>query len=95
MLSKPKPRKKRYLLVASFDHTDATHNLSVYCNNRIQRILGKTRGADKDPWVSFTLFDVKEGKIKSFDVSRRQARLGRRLDIHTGYEGELYGQGVQ
>jgi len=67
--AKPKPRKKRYLFVASFDHEDATHNLSDYCINRIKRILAKTKGADLDPLISFTLFDVKPGKIKNFDVA--------------------------
>lgn len=67
--AKPKPRKKRYLFVASFDHEDATHNLSSYCINRIKRILRKTKGANLDPMVSFTLFDVKPGKVKNFDVS--------------------------
>ena len=67
--AKPKPRKKRYLFVASFDHEAHRHKLSGYCINRIKRILRKTKGADVDPLVSFTLFDVKEGKIKSFDVS--------------------------
>lgn len=67
--AKPKPKKKRYLFVASFDHEDATHNLSVYCINRIKRILRKTKRADLDPMISFSLLDVKEGKIKNFDVS--------------------------
>ena len=67
--AKPKPRKKRYLFVASFDHEAFNHKLSEYCINRIKRILRKTKGADVDPLVSFTLFDVKEGKVKSFDVA--------------------------
>lgn len=62
-------KKKRYLFVASFDHEAYNHKLSGYCINRIKRILKKTRGANVDPSISFTLFDVKEGKIKSFDVS--------------------------
>ena len=66
--ARPKPRQERYLFVASFDHKDATHNLSGYCINRIRRILRKIRGADVDPSISFILFDVKEGKIRTFDV---------------------------
>lgn len=65
-------KMKRYLFVASFDHEDATHNLSGYCINRIKRILRKTRGADTDPSFSFTLFDVKQGRIKSFDLSGKK-----------------------
>lgn len=67
--AKPKPRKKRYLFVASVDHEALNHKLSEYCINRIKRILRATKGAAADPLVSFTLFDVKEGKIKSFDVA--------------------------
>ncbi|NOT46927.1 MAG: hypothetical protein HOP17_04155 [Acidobacteria bacterium] len=65
-------KMKRFLFVASFDHEDATHNLRGYCINRIKRILRKTRGADTDPSINFTLFDIKEGKIKSFDVSGKK-----------------------
>lgn len=66
--AKPTVKKKRYLFVASFDHEDANHDWSVYCINRIKRILNKKRGADVDPSISFTLFNVKTGKIQSFDV---------------------------
>ena len=69
LAAKARPTKKQYLFVASFDHEAYNHKLSGYCVNRIQRILGKTRGATTDPLISFTLFDVKEGKIKTFDVS--------------------------
>ena len=66
--AKPSVKKRRYLFVASFDHEDASHDLSVYCINRIERILKKRRAANVDPSIGFTLFDVKTGKIRSFDV---------------------------
>jgi len=71
----PPTTRKQFLLVACFDYEAPNHNLSGYCVNRIQRLLNKTRGASTDPNVSFTLFDVKTGKVKTFDVSSAGKRV--------------------
>lgn len=64
--------KKRILLVAGFDYEDPSHLMNSYCHNRIKRILRKKRGSESDPALSFTLFDVGAGKIRTFDVSGKK-----------------------
>jgi hypothetical protein len=91
----PPTTKKQFLLVACFDYEAPTHNLSGYCMNRIQRLLRKTRGASTDPNVSFTLFDVKTGKIKTFDVSPAGKRVWKETASFTpvtkaNYTGKVF-----
>ncbi|MGB7069897.1 MAG: hypothetical protein WBD22_10415 [Pyrinomonadaceae bacterium] len=62
-------KQKQIILVAGFDYEDPNHLMNSYCHNRIERILRQKRGNRTDPSLTFTLFDVGAGKVRTFNVS--------------------------
>jgi hypothetical protein len=60
--------KRQIVLVAGFNYENPNHKLDKYCINRIEHILNKRTGARKDASLTFTLFDVGAGVVKSFEV---------------------------